>query len=98
MVGRLYRRFLYFYIFILGFLSERDQRLTKLIWESIGASGSASDRRHAFSTLAANYPSDPVDVIIGDVCSYFLSSVIFSPSRSFPKSESGDFESYGTFN
>ncbi|KAL5315562.1 hypothetical protein ACEPPN_016430 [Leptodophora sp. 'Broadleaf-Isolate-01'] len=31
-----------------------------------GASGSASDRRHAFASLAANYPSDPVDVIIGD--------------------------------
>jgi Acyclic terpene utilisation family protein AtuA len=32
-----------------------------------GASGSASDRRHAISILAANYPTDPVDVIIGDV-------------------------------
>ncbi|KAH7323726.1 hypothetical protein BKA65DRAFT_598282 [Rhexocercosporidium sp. MPI-PUGE-AT-0058] len=31
-----------------------------------GASGSASDRRHAFASLAANHPSDPVDVIIGD--------------------------------
>ncbi|KAH9206871.1 hypothetical protein DL95DRAFT_429387 [Leptodontidium sp. 2 PMI_412] len=31
-----------------------------------GASGSASDRRHAFASLAANYPSDPVDVIVGD--------------------------------
>ncbi|KAH7380872.1 hypothetical protein BKA64DRAFT_697857 [Cadophora sp. MPI-SDFR-AT-0126] len=31
-----------------------------------GASGSASDRRHAFASLAANYPSDPIDVIIGD--------------------------------
>ncbi|KAH8808491.1 hypothetical protein F5884DRAFT_373006 [Xylogone sp. PMI_703] len=31
-----------------------------------GASGSASDRRHAFSTFASNYPNDPVDVIIGD--------------------------------
>ncbi|PVH83117.1 DUF1446 domain-containing protein [Cadophora sp. DSE1049] len=26
-----------------------------------GASGSASDRRHAFASLAANHPSDPVD-------------------------------------
>ncbi|KUJ20437.1 DUF1446 domain-containing protein [Mollisia scopiformis] len=31
-----------------------------------GASGSASDRRHAIAAFAANYPSDPVDVIIGD--------------------------------
>ena len=32
-----------------------------------GASGSASDRRHAFSVLAANHRTDPIDVIIGDV-------------------------------
>ncbi|RFU27572.1 hypothetical protein B7463_g8745, partial [Scytalidium lignicola] len=31
-----------------------------------GASGSASDRRHAFTAFASNYPNDPVDVIIGD--------------------------------
>jgi hypothetical protein len=31
-----------------------------------GASGSTSDRRHAFKSFAQNYPSDPVDVIIGD--------------------------------
>lgn len=31
-----------------------------------GASGSASDRRHAMAMLAANQPNDPVDVIIGD--------------------------------
>jgi hypothetical protein len=32
----------------------------------LGASGSTSDRRHAISAFAANYPQDPVDVIIGD--------------------------------
>ena len=31
-----------------------------------GASGSASDRRHAILSLARNYESDPVDLIIGD--------------------------------
>ncbi|KXT12885.1 hypothetical protein AC579_5398 [Pseudocercospora musae] len=31
-----------------------------------GASGSASDRRHAMAQLAANYPADAIDVIIGD--------------------------------
>lgn len=31
-----------------------------------GASGSASDRRHAILSLARNYENDPVDLIIGD--------------------------------
>jgi hypothetical protein len=31
-----------------------------------GASGSTSDRRHVFKTFAENFPTDPVDVIIGD--------------------------------
>ncbi|KXS95463.1 hypothetical protein AC578_4718 [Pseudocercospora eumusae] len=31
-----------------------------------GASGSASDRRHAMAQLAANHPAEPIDVIIGD--------------------------------
>lgn len=31
-----------------------------------GASGSASDRRHAFAKFAANHPTDPVDLIMGD--------------------------------
>ncbi|KIW06985.1 uncharacterized protein PV09_02643 [Verruconis gallopava] len=31
-----------------------------------GASGSASDRRHAILSLACNYPNDPIDLIIGD--------------------------------
>ncbi|KAL4806801.1 hypothetical protein BDV18DRAFT_168375 [Aspergillus unguis] len=34
-----------------------------------GASGSASDRRHAISEFARNYPIDPVDVIIADFMS-----------------------------
>jgi len=37
-----------------------NNKLTK------GASGSTSDRRHAFITFAENHPSDPIDVIIGD--------------------------------
>ncbi|KAF2428887.1 DUF1446-domain-containing protein [Tothia fuscella] len=31
-----------------------------------GCSGSTSDRRHAMHSLASNYESDPIDVIIGD--------------------------------
>ena len=31
-----------------------------------GASGSASDRRQAIAAFASAYPSDPVDVIVGD--------------------------------
>jgi hypothetical protein len=31
-----------------------------------GASGSASDRRHAILSLARNHPNDPIDLIIGD--------------------------------
>ncbi|KJX93837.1 DUF1446 domain-containing protein [Zymoseptoria brevis] len=31
-----------------------------------GASGSASDRRHAIAMFAKNHPNDPIDVIIGD--------------------------------
>lgn len=31
-----------------------------------GASGSASDRRHAIASLAKNHPTDPIDVIICD--------------------------------
>ncbi|KAK5702564.1 hypothetical protein LTR97_003509 [Elasticomyces elasticus] len=31
-----------------------------------GVSGAATDRRHAMAMLAANYPNDPVDVLIGD--------------------------------
>ncbi|OGM49303.1 DUF1446 domain protein [Aspergillus bombycis] len=34
-----------------------------------GASGSASDRRHAITEFARNYPRDPVDVIIADFMS-----------------------------
>ncbi|KAJ9613266.1 hypothetical protein H2200_003208 [Cladophialophora chaetospira] len=34
-----------------------------------GASGSASDRRHAMAAFAKAYPSDPVDVIISDYMS-----------------------------
>ncbi|KIW99841.1 uncharacterized protein Z518_10769 [Rhinocladiella mackenziei CBS 650.93] len=34
-----------------------------------GASGSASDRRHALAAFAKNYPSDPVDSIILDLMS-----------------------------
>lgn len=34
-----------------------------------GASGSASDRRHAMATFAKRYPQDPVDVIISDYMS-----------------------------
>lgn len=35
----------------------------------IGASGAASDRRHAMASFARNFPSDPVDVIINDYMS-----------------------------
>ncbi|KAK5714703.1 hypothetical protein LTR17_017093 [Elasticomyces elasticus] len=31
-----------------------------------GVSGAATDRRHAMAMLAANFPNDPVDVLIGD--------------------------------
>ncbi|KAL4946769.1 hypothetical protein BDV06DRAFT_208420 [Aspergillus oleicola] len=34
-----------------------------------GASGSASDRRHAIADFTRNYPQDPVDVIIADFMS-----------------------------
>ena len=34
-----------------------------------GASGSASDRRHAMAAFAKAYPQDPVDVIISDYLS-----------------------------
>lgn len=36
-----------------------------------GASGSASDRRHAIADFAHHYPTDPVDVIIADFMSEF---------------------------
>ncbi|CAI7592414.1 unnamed protein product [Penicillium manginii] len=36
-----------------------------------GASGSASDRRHAIAEFAHYYPTDPVDVIIADFMSEF---------------------------
>ncbi|KAJ5919372.1 hypothetical protein N7466_010315 [Penicillium verhagenii] len=36
-----------------------------------GASGSASDRRHAIAEFARHYPTDPVDVIIADFMSEF---------------------------
>lgn len=36
-----------------------------------GASGSASDRRHAIAEFARHHPSDPVDVIIADFMSEF---------------------------
>ncbi|KAL4973300.1 DUF1446-domain-containing protein [Aspergillus desertorum] len=36
---------------------------------SPGASGSASDRRHAIAEFARNYPQDPVDVIVADFMS-----------------------------
>lgn len=35
----------------------------------VGASGSASDRRHAMADFARAYPTDPVDVIISDYMS-----------------------------
>ena len=31
-----------------------------------GCSGAATDRRHAMAMIAANYPNDPVDVLMGD--------------------------------
>lgn len=36
-----------------------------------GASGSASDRRHAIAEFARHHPTDPVDVIIADFMSEF---------------------------
>ncbi|KKZ65221.1 hypothetical protein EMCG_08929 [[Emmonsia] crescens] len=36
-----------------------------------GASGSASDRRHATASFARNYPNDPIDVIISDYMSEY---------------------------
>ncbi|EEH18551.1 hypothetical protein PABG_07611 [Paracoccidioides brasiliensis Pb03] len=36
-----------------------------------GASGSASDRRHAMATFARNHPQDPIDVIISDYMSEY---------------------------
>ncbi|OJD17092.1 hypothetical protein AJ78_02793 [Emergomyces pasteurianus Ep9510] len=36
-----------------------------------GASGSASDRRHAMASFARNHPNDPVDVIISDYMSEY---------------------------
>ncbi|KAF8858062.1 DUF1446-domain-containing protein [Acephala macrosclerotiorum] len=47
-----------------------------------GASGSASDRRHAMATFAANYPSDPVDVIIGDWLSEANMATLAAKSQS----------------
>ncbi|KAI1987594.1 hypothetical protein LOZ53_004286 [Ophidiomyces ophidiicola] len=41
----------------------------------IGASGSASDRRHAMAEFARNYPQDPVDVIISDYMSEYNMAV-----------------------
>lgn len=40
-----------------------------LILTAQGASGSASDRRHAIAEFARNHPQDPVDVIIADFMS-----------------------------
>ncbi|EER26942.1 hypothetical protein D8B26_002558 [Coccidioides posadasii str. Silveira] len=40
-----------------------------------GASGSASDRRHAMAEFARNYPKDPVDVIISDYMSEYNMAV-----------------------
>ncbi|GMG11567.1 unnamed protein product [Aspergillus oryzae] len=42
---------------------------TTLTEPPTGASGSASDRRHAITEFARNYPQDPVDVIIADFMS-----------------------------
>lgn len=39
--------------------------------DSPGASGSASDRRHAIAEFARNHPQDPVDVIIADFMSEY---------------------------
>ncbi|OJD22522.1 hypothetical protein ACJ73_06130 [Blastomyces percursus] len=36
-----------------------------------GASGSASDRRHALASFARNHPNDPIDVIISDYMSEY---------------------------
>jgi hypothetical protein len=47
-------------------LSHEEKLLTS---SSIGASGSASDRRHAIAEFAHNYPRDPVDLIIADFMS-----------------------------
>ena len=37
----------------------------------LGASGSASDRRHAIADFARHHPTDPIDVIIADFMSEF---------------------------
>lgn len=41
------------------------------ISHNVGASGSASDRRHALAEFAHHHPTDPVDVIIADFMSEF---------------------------
>ena len=44
-----------------------------------GASGSASDRRHAMATFAKAYPTDPVDVIVSDYMSEANMVTVSSP-------------------
>lgn len=44
----------------------------------LGASGSASDRRHAIAEFARHYTKDPVDVIIADFMSEFNMSTVAS--------------------
>lgn len=46
----------------MAFPLERSQRPIRIA----GCSGSTSDRRHAMLSFASNYPTDPVDIIIGD--------------------------------
>lgn len=46
-----------------------------LVLSLTGASGSASDRRHAVAEFARNYPIDPVDVIIADFMSEYNMAV-----------------------
>ncbi|KAJ5584815.1 uncharacterized protein N7459_004615 [Penicillium hispanicum] len=52
--------------------SNRDMMtLTARPIRIAGASGSASDRRHAIAEFARHYPTDPVNVIIADFMSEF---------------------------
>lgn len=48
---------------------HREQNRPQLI--SLGASGSASDRRHAIAEFARHHPTDPIDVIIADFMSEY---------------------------
>lgn len=52
-----------------GMRTHRHDAMAALSNVSSGASGSSLDRRTGFAQLAAAYPDDPVDVIIGDFMS-----------------------------